>query len=768
MNIDQAPLEYVAVFDVVPGQIYEIKLAVQRTDGENEGKLTTSAVELRFFDRFGCRVGHDATCKQSGQLGGDPLQIETLPAGDFGDDVYTAALATRIILAPSDAVRMELHPLAKEIVLRRSHLSASGVLWSSNDADRALEFAQERFPERLGQLKTNFLLERDTAALIVNSPQAQISALKSKYMPNEAWKDFFLRFSETSEQSDFELRMKHLRSEVTNLSRIGFIGSGRGYERLFGVSKVFWLREASYVEQLTYLNLDLIIVETSSSSEPGNDETDWALAFSSLDGALPERGAAFLAAAKAADVPVHLWVTTYPEAAGVWTECASAVDKVVVESGSNEDWEALGAPFVRVRRATEPAACTLASLYRRDPGRILCPAASDAFQKSDFADLIAAPLPGETALAEFHYGFTRGALDTRLGGRYLKVVGEHNRAMQRQMLQASGVVLLPAESVRADSMLESLAIDAIASGAIPVLFGEPRSDSALLTSLDKIFGPLDFMELLGRYSCEWERERRWRGLMRDIVRNHVWNSEERGALLGQDPFPEGFDTPLVSSILVTKRPHLLKQCLETFRKQTWPNKELILIFNSTSIPEDLPEMNENEQLFAMPEAANIGECLNRGIEYSSGRYWVKMDDDDFYSATYIEETVAYFRSTQSEVVGRQSAYFYFDGEGQTFARSIVFDRCFRLQSMRGHVSGATLSADKARVSSRFSMKYRNSNDSEWIGGLIKAGVRVFSGDSTSMVVYRDADVKKHTWMAKDLQVEVLCGGNLFDRLEEKA
>src|SRR5699024_1743542 len=128
-----------------------------------------------------------------------------------------------------------------------------------------------------------------------------------------------------------------LRLQAEQGLRIGFIGSPRGRERLEGLAETFWLREAEWPAQLEFLGLDLIVIEAVTSSGAADVIADWQLGFSSLTGTLPAKGAQFLAAARKAGIPVHLWATGDPTEARFWRDAAKAVDRVIAE-GPGEDW----------------------------------------------------------------------------------------------------------------------------------------------------------------------------------------------------------------------------------------------------------------------------------------------------------------------------------------------------------------------------------------------------------------------------------------------
>ena len=759
-------------FSVEPGRVYELRVLFQRQESYfNGGDLSSTSFRCSFYDDDGRKL--DPRLENGEPVVPFPETVEVLPAGELNDALTAAGTVSIFLLASPDAARLEVDGWLEDVVLRRVYLHETAIEWPGKQGQHMAKHFEEIANARVSLIRRELDVTEASEPILSEMaalPQRQIAALRAYFKSGGDWQPLLDDLHDADGRADYRLRCERLRSQAERVPRVGFIGSERGRERLEGMAEVVWLREAELEDQLRYLDLDLIVVETTATSGAGAEDVDWQLAFSSLTGDLPEKGEALFAAAEAAGVPVHLWATGAPEKAVLWLGAARRAHRIVAE-GSREEWSPLQPDHV-APRATEPVACSLAYLKERPQDLMLVPAASDILQFPDFAALVNATSLYATAIAEFHYKFAKTALRGYLRNPEILLIGEHNRTNERALLPAARIVLLPARSLRSDSELAQTAMDAIACGAIPVLYGTPRGGEALLDALDRVYSLPELIELQALYRITWVRERQWRKLFRNVMRNHVWKSADRAALLGNDPFEAGFDTPRVSAVLVTKRPHLMKQCFETFRRQSWENKELVLVFNTGVLPDDLPVLMENEWVFALPEASNIGECLNRGIGFGSGKYWVKMDDDDYYSETYLEETAYYYRSTQADSVGRQSVFFYFDGNRVTSSREKVRGRTQQLLRVapKIHVAGATLSARASQTLPLFSLSERNSCDSNWIQRMVRDGWRIFGGDGTSMIVYRAPDESSHTW--KLSTANQAAGGwsditqsNLFDRIE---
>jgi glycosyltransferase involved in cell wall biosynthesis len=102
------------------------------------------------------------------------------------------------------------------------------------------------------------------------------------------------------------------------------------------------------------------------------------------------------------------------------------------------------------------------------------------------------------------------------------------------------------------------------------------------------------------------------------------------------------ETPLVSCLCVTRnRTAHLRRVIENFQNQTYPNKELLVLFESDD--------HMTKQLSISGKAVNIrwhevpstpkmslGGLRNLSIELAAGEYFCQWDDDDWYHRKRIE------------------------------------------------------------------------------------------------------------------------------------
>lgn len=209
--------------------------------------------------------------------------------------------------------------------------------------------------------------------------------------------------------------------------------------------------------------------------------------------------------------------------------------------------------------------------------------------------------------------------------------------------------------------------------------------------------------------------------------------------------------PLVSVVVATFRESLLPRCLENFRKQTYPNKELILVVNSNSFSrvqaDDLVQGNARIRLYIVPNERVEGGCLNFGIMAAKGQSIVKMDDDDYYSADYVADMMLHQQSVGADVFGKVNRYIHFMDDDTTYSRNsrqltiIPSDML-----LKAHISGNSLSGKTEFLqNTRYSDVNFASTDTTFHGNNEgTAGIYALY-DDMGLIMERSADVANHSW-----------------------
>ena len=652
-------------FRVRAGRVYELRLLLQGPRGRG---LSFGPVRPVFRDADGAELDPRLYGGSPAILHAQRHLVEILPG--IGDDevLMAAGESSRFLLAPPDAVELTLEGFARSCTLQSSRLRPMGILWSSAQATRLKSDHAKIAAERRRLLTERFQMappDLDHLEASLDMPVRQVEALQAHFARSGDWAPVLAAMTGDDEQAACRARLARSRSRRTRDRHVGFIGSERGYERLSAMARVTWLRQDRLEQQMAWLSLDLVIVESAPISGVEAQDEEWVLAFSSLDGTLPAAGRRLFETARARGIPVHFWITRRPSHAGLYLGAMREADRVISDGRVDPSFE--GHVDHVIPRSTEPAACCPPARRFMHRNLTLVPVGCDAFDCLEFADLLNSPLLHDTLVTDFDHGTGSAALLGSFGKASPKVVGPHSRSTQRTLLGTATIVLLSRLTARDGADLEAIALDAIASGAIPVVFGHSGTTGSILDRLDRVFSAHDLVELQALYRVDWFRERRWRALFRAVMRGHVLHHRERGLLLGRDPFPAETDAPTVSAILVTGRPEAIRRGLENFRRQSWEGKDLTIIATTGDPVPDL-DLAEDERLFVMPASATLGECLTYAISRVEGRYWAQFAEDCTYSEHHMEDLVHHFRASQSDAIGCLAATL-FDAEAN---RSIGF------------------------------------------------------------------------------------------------
>ena len=158
-------------------------------------------------------------------------------------------------------------------------------------------------------------------------------------------------------------------------------------------------------------------------------------------------------------------------------------------------------------------------------------------------------------------------------------------------------------------------------------------------------------------------------MRRAALRDHSLRSRARqicGAVLTDPPLP-----PLVSILLVTRRPSFLPQALDAVARQTYPRLELALALHGDGFEDcdqHLANLNCQIKVLRLEESCLFGEALNAAVHASSGPLLSKMDDDDLYDADHIWDLVLAHEYSRASLVGKGSEYVYLAKSNRTVRR----------------------------------------------------------------------------------------------------
>ena len=242
---------------------------------------------------------------------------------------------------------------------------------------------------------------------------------------------------------------------------------------------------------------------------------------------------------------------------------------------------------------------------------------------------------------------------------------------------------------------------------------------------------------------------------RFVHENHTYRQriDEVFRRVGLDQI--GSEQPPVSVLMPTMRPENVAHCLESFRKQAYENKELVLILNNAEFDVDAIRRDAgyipNVQVLHIDGRTTLGDCLNLGVEAASGRYVAQMDDDDLYGERYLSDAVLAASFSDAEVVGKGSFFIYFEESNTTALRGAVPEHMFATS-----VAGATLffRADIAREIQFKSISPRV--DSHFLQAVAQVGGRIYSADRFNFVRVRLRQISEHTDQRLEAELLTQC------------
>jgi hypothetical protein len=125
-------------------------------------------------------------------------------------------------------------------------------------------------------------------------------------------------------------------------------------------------------------------------------------------------------------------------------------------------------------------------------------------------------------------------------------------------------------------------------------------------------------------------------------------------------------TPLVSALIVTRRPAFVAGALAMMRAQAYPRVEVVVALHGLG-PGDLPPEGQEalaraDHVLEVPASIPLGTCMNIATAASRGEVLAKIDDDDLYGPAYFEEAVASLRAGKGPVIGKTEFYVYLERE----------------------------------------------------------------------------------------------------------
>lgn len=274
------------------------------------------------------------------------------------------------------------------------------------------------------------------------------------------------------------------------------------------------------------------------------------------------------------------------------------------------------------------------------------------------------------------------------------------------------------------------------------------------------------MQTLPIASAEWAQEVRRRAGQHAAARPQRWRALgfEVPSRLPASP-PAGVEWPRVSIVLATHRPAAIETCRRNILAQDYPNLEAIIVLNNDAYEEtrvhEMFASAPHVSVLRLPQARNLGACINLGARSASGVYVTKMDDDDFYGPSYISDLLLAALESRADITGKKATFFHFEEGDEYCLRSPELRRtwlwpvsdsvggCAVPASFSPHgsnVAGATIFV-KREILLRFPFDEAapRSTDSLFQLACRRAGMTIYAADEFNFCYQRRAGNEGHLW-----------------------
>jgi len=132
--------------------------------------------------------------------------------------------------------------------------------------------------------------------------------------------------------------------------------------------------------------------------------------------------------------------------------------------------------------------------------------------------------------------------------------------------------------------------------------------------------------------------------------------------------------PTVSVIMASRRAKNLEKVVEAIAQQTYVEMEVILATHGIEMPigieTTLQEAGIHYEIVAAAGDAMFGSVLAAASRRASGRLLAKMDDDDLYSCTHIEDLVLAHLLSGADLVGKGAEFVHLEKSNATIRRFV--------------------------------------------------------------------------------------------------
>ena len=207
--------------------------------------------------------------------------------------------------------------------------------------------------------------------------------------------------------------------------------------------------------------------------------------------------------------------------------------------------------------------------------------------------------------------------------------------------------------------------------------------------------------------------------------------------------------PSVAGILVSNRPDLVPSAIRNMAGQSYGRFEIVVGLHGISDVGVIAQLAEQlgiasrTQIIHIPKSETLGRALNICIDRANADVIAKIDDDDAYGPSYIEDAVHALAYSGAAIVGKATQFTYFSGRDFTVLRRPGTEETF----VDGTTTGASLVFRRGVwEATRFPHRPRQV-DVHFVRGARLAGADVYAASRWEFRYFRGHD--QHTWKSND-------------------
>jgi hypothetical protein len=215
---------------------------------------------------------------------------------------------------------------------------------------------------------------------------------------------------------------------------------------------------------------------------------------------------------------------------------------------------------------------------------------------------------------------------------------------------------------------------------------------------------------------------------------------------------------MVSIVTSTIRDKMGENILVNFLRQDYEPKELIIVINhllNKEVWEQRTQKHNNICVYQLNDGT-LGDCLNLGAEKAKFDMVAKFDDDDFYSASYLSNSMKLFTTTNAAVIGKSTIFVYFKKDKNLSIYRNGMENQKVIHVKKNALAGGTLMFKKEILKKVKFAPINLGEDIQFQMDCLRNKIPLYSGNRFDYVMIRHPNEHLHTWQVDDFKFQSHC------------